>query len=466
MIPVDVSQWHFQHYERLHGFAAQSPQESPHASQLGLLPDQPRLDVDWQHSVSPFEKLSQEAPLRVSLQSAAAGSGVSTVLFALALGLAVIENEARSVAALGARIDDSFVDACGHMLGCRGRIVVLGMGKSGHVGGKIAATLASTGSPAFFVHPGEASHGDLGMITSKDVVLALSNSGETDELLTILPIIKRLNVPLISMTGNPESTLAKAAAVNLHVGVEKEACPLDLAPTSSTTAALVMGDALAVALLRRQLSWDGFKNAILDTTRTSAMVMLIVTGAGFFVSLYAASYMAGLGRCSLLQAEARSDAVVFFLEHQANLGLVRLAEELVERAEGVAPRWFGRLPADSCEVRPVEPHMEQEAPPAPFAPPDVIIQVVDATALERHLELTIELSQLGKPMVLALNMMDEARQKGVHINSRTLSEQAAPRSSRRQLSRTAPWPRGTTLVSPATISTPCVWRCPTTGTPT
>ncbi len=165
------------------------------------------------------------------------------------LGIAVIETEAAAVSALAARIGDGFVDACRHMLACEGRIVVLGMGKSGHIGGKIAATLASTGSPAFFVHPGEASHGDLGMITARDVVLAISNSGETDELLTILPLIKRLGVPLIALTGNAASTLARAAEVNLDVSVAQEACPLGLAPTSSTTATLVMGDALAVSLL-------------------------------------------------------------------------------------------------------------------------------------------------------------------------------------------------------------------------
>ena len=135
------------------------------------------------------------------------------------------------------------------MLECRGRVVVTGMGKSGHIAGKIAATLASTGTPAFFVHPGEASHGDLGMITTADVLLALSNSGETGEIVTILPIIKRLDVPLIAMTGNPGSTLSLAASANINVSVEKEACPLGLAPTASTTAALAMGDALAVALL-------------------------------------------------------------------------------------------------------------------------------------------------------------------------------------------------------------------------
>ncbi len=167
-----------------------------------------------------------------------------------ALGRAVIDTEAAAIAALAARIDQGFVRACRFMLGCEGRIVVLGMGKSGHIGGKIAATLASTGSPAFFVHPGEASHGDLGMITAKDLVLALSNSGETEELLTILPLIKRLGIPLISLTGNPASTLARAADVNLDVSVSQEACPLGLAPTASTTAALAMGDALAVALLQ------------------------------------------------------------------------------------------------------------------------------------------------------------------------------------------------------------------------
>ncbi|SDX30658.1 arabinose-5-phosphate isomerase [Allochromatium warmingii] len=165
------------------------------------------------------------------------------------LGRAVIATEANAVAALAARIDASFVAACAHMLTCDGRIVVLGMGKSGHIGGKIAATLASTGTPAFFVHPGEASHGDLGMITPRDVVLAISNSGETDEILTILPLIKRLGVPLLAMTGRTDSTLAREADVHLDVSVAMEACPLGLAPTSSTTATLAMGDALAIALL-------------------------------------------------------------------------------------------------------------------------------------------------------------------------------------------------------------------------
>jgi len=173
--------------------------------------------------------------------------------------LDVIHIEQQAVEALTHSINDDFVNACQLLLDCKGRVVVTGMGKSGHIGGKIAATLASTGTPAFFVHPGEASHGDLGMITPGDVVIALSNSGETAELLTIVPIIKRLAVPLISLTGNADSSLSQQADIHLHVGVEKEACPLGLAPTSSTTVALVMGDALAVALLdARQFTAEDF----------------------------------------------------------------------------------------------------------------------------------------------------------------------------------------------------------------
>ncbi|MBL4743885.1 MAG: KpsF/GutQ family sugar-phosphate isomerase [Cycloclasticus sp.] len=160
-----------------------------------------------------------------------------------------IQTETDALAALQPRIDQSFVEACRLMLSCEGHVVVTGMGKSGHIGKKIAATLASTGTPSHFVHPGEASHGDLGMITKDDVALALSNSGETGEVLTILPILKRLGIPLISITGNPNSTLATMSDAPLDASTDKEACPLGLAPTSSTTAALVMGDAVAIALL-------------------------------------------------------------------------------------------------------------------------------------------------------------------------------------------------------------------------
>lgn len=168
----------------------------------------------------------------------------------LALAGEVLEIEARAVDGLRARLDDAFVAACRLCLDTPGRIVVTGMGKSGHISGKIAATLASTGTPAFFMHPGEASHGDLGMITNQDVLLAVSNSGETEEIITILPLVKRMGAPLITMTGNPGSTLAEAADVHLDVSVAEEACPLNLTPTASTTATLAMGDALAVALLK------------------------------------------------------------------------------------------------------------------------------------------------------------------------------------------------------------------------
>ena len=160
-----------------------------------------------------------------------------------------IDIEIEAVTALKQYLNDDFCQACEIMLACTGRVVVTGMGKSGHIAHKIAATLASTGTPAFFVHPGEASHGDLGMITQQDVVLAISNSGNTAELLTIVPLIKRMGAKLISMTGNPESLLAEASEVHLNASVEREACPHNLAPTSSTTVSLVLGDALSISLL-------------------------------------------------------------------------------------------------------------------------------------------------------------------------------------------------------------------------
>ncbi|NOZ52650.1 MAG: KpsF/GutQ family sugar-phosphate isomerase [Gammaproteobacteria bacterium] len=168
------------------------------------------------------------------------------------LAQAVLKNEADAIAALVGRIDDHFIQACELILHCKGRIVVMGMGKSGHIGGKTAATLASTGTPAFFVHPGEASHGDLGMITRSDVVMAFSNSGETVEITSLLSVIKRLGVPLIALTGNRDSTLARNANAHLDVSIVKEACPLGLAPTTSTTTALAMGDALAISLLEQR----------------------------------------------------------------------------------------------------------------------------------------------------------------------------------------------------------------------
>lgn len=165
-------------------------------------------------------------------------------------GRAVIATEIAALERIDKSIDENFIRACLLILDCKGRIVVTGMGKSGHIGRKIAATFASTGTPSFFVHPSEAGHGDLGMIKSDDVVLVLSNSGETDEIITLLPVIKRLGIPLISLTGKPGSSLAKTSSVNIDVSVGKEACPMGLAPTASTTATLAMGDALAIALLQ------------------------------------------------------------------------------------------------------------------------------------------------------------------------------------------------------------------------
>lgn len=167
----------------------------------------------------------------------------------LSSALRTIRLEAEAVNALSERIDANFTRACALIMACSGRVIVTGMGKSGHIGKKIAATLASTGTPAFFVHPGEASHGDLGMITKSDIVLAISYSGTSSEIVTLLPLLKRAGIKIISMTANAQSTLGEVAEVNLDISVVHEACPLDLAPTSSTTATLVMGDALAIALL-------------------------------------------------------------------------------------------------------------------------------------------------------------------------------------------------------------------------
>ena len=168
----------------------------------------------------------------------------------LAMAREVLEIEARAVSDLIGRLDQSFAQAVELILNCRGRVVVGGIGKSGHIARKIASTLASTGTPAFFVHPAEASHGDLGMVAHDDVFIALSNSGESDELLAIVPLLKRQGAKLVAMTGNPQSALAREADVHLYAGAEKEACPLNLAPTASTTAALALGDALAVALMQ------------------------------------------------------------------------------------------------------------------------------------------------------------------------------------------------------------------------
>ncbi len=283
-----------------------------------------------------------------------------------ALGLAVLETEAEGLLGLRERIGDAFVAACRHMLACRGRIVVVGMGKSGHIGGKIAATLASTGTPAFFVHPGEASHGDLGMITAQDVVLALSNSGETDEILTILPIIKRLDVPLVALTGNPESTLGRQATVCLDVAVAREACPLGLAPTASTTAALAMGDALAVALLEtRGFGADDFARSH-PAGRLGRRLLLLVddllhTGADLPVvdesALVAQALLEvsakRLGMTAVVDADGRLSGIFTDgdlrrgLDRDIDVHATRVAEAMTRDCKTVAP---GTLAAEALQM--------------------------------------------------------------------------------------------------------------------
>jgi arabinose-5-phosphate isomerase len=252
------------------------------------------------------------------------------------------------------RLGAEFARACRICLDCRGRIVVTGMGKSGHIAGKIAATLASTGTPAFFVHPGEASHGDVGMITRDDAVLALSNSGETDEILTIVPVIKRLGVPLLTMTGNPNSALAHLATVHLDIAVPAEACPLNLAPTASTTAALAVGDALAVALLKaRGFTEEDFARShpagmlgrrlllrVRDVMRTGESVPKVQSDTPLAEGLMEMTRK-GLGMTAVLDG---SDRVVGIftdgdlrraLDRAADLHATRMAEVMTRSAKSV-----------------------------------------------------------------------------------------------------------------------------------
>jgi arabinose-5-phosphate isomerase len=283
------------------------------------------------------------------------------------LALAVIDIESRAVAALADEIRrDSFFQACQLMLNCKGRVVVIGMGKSGHIGSKIAATLASTGTPAFFVHPGEASHGDLGMITPTDVVLALSNSGETAEIITILPIIKRLNVPLIAMTGNVKSTLAKATSACIHVQVEREACPLDLAPTASTTAALVMGDALAIALLEaRGFTKEDFARShpsgalgrrlllLIDDLMHTGDAMPAVGPDTLLVDALMEMTRKGLGMTAVVDADHRLIGIFTdgdlrrAIDHRADVRTARVGEVMTANCKSVHP---GMLAAEALQL--------------------------------------------------------------------------------------------------------------------
>ena len=238
---------------------------------------------------------------------------------ALSLARETLSIEATAVSAMAERMDDSFAQAVALVLASSGRVVVMGMGKSGHVGRKIAATLASTGSPAMFVHPAEASHGDLGMITAADVVLGISNSGESEELTILLPLIKRMGVPLLALTGRPESTLGRHAQVVLDASVEKEACPHNLAPTASTTAQLAMGDALAVALLdARGFKADDFARShpggalgrkllthVSDVMRTGDEVPRVTLDADLMTLMREISAK-GLGMSAIVDADDRA----------------------------------------------------------------------------------------------------------------------------------------------------------------
>jgi arabinose-5-phosphate isomerase len=252
------------------------------------------------------------------------------------------------------RLGREFARACRICLDCRGRIVVMGMGKSGHIAGKIAATLASTGTPAFFVHAAEASHGDIGMITREDAVLALSNSGETAEILNVVPVIKRLAVPLLALTGNPDSALARVADVHLDIGVPEEACPLNLAPTASTTAALGVGDALAVALLEaRGFTEEDFARShpagalgrrlllhVADVMRTGAEIPAVGAGTLLGEGLLEVTRK-GLGMTAVVDAEGRALGVFTdgdlrrALDRAADLRTTRMQDVMTHHAKTV-----------------------------------------------------------------------------------------------------------------------------------
>lgn len=285
---------------------------------------------------------------------------------AIELARKVLAIEADAVAGLIPRLDERFLQAVGLILSSRGRVVVSGVGKSGHIARKIASTLASTGTPAFFVHAAEAGHGDLGMITRDDVVLALSNSGQSDELLTIIPLIKRQGAKLIALTGNPNSTLATEADVHLDARVAQEACPLNLAPTASTTAALALGDALAIALLdARGFDEHDFARAhpggtlgrkllthVSDVMRTGGDVPSVPDTASFFDALVEMSKK-GMGMTAVLDSGGR--AVGIFtdgdlrrtLEGRPDIRALRISEVMKPGPHTIAPH---KLAAEAVEL--------------------------------------------------------------------------------------------------------------------
>jgi arabinose-5-phosphate isomerase len=285
---------------------------------------------------------------------------------ALELARTVLSIEADAVRALSARLDERFLDAMGLILACRGRVVVSGVGKSGHIGRKIASTLASTGTPAFFLHAAEASHGDLGMITRDDVVLALSNSGQSDELLTIVPLIKRQGAKLIAVTGNPESALAKESDVHLDARVAQEACPLNLAPTASTTAALALGDALAVALLdARGFDEQDFARAhpggalgrrllthVADVMRTGEAVPSVPESASFFDVLLEMSRK-GMGMAAVVDSNGKVTGIYTdgdlrrTLEQNPDVRSLKVADIMKRAPRSIAPN---KLAAEAVEL--------------------------------------------------------------------------------------------------------------------
>jgi arabinose-5-phosphate isomerase len=286
--------------------------------------------------------------------------GIATLDFTdealVGLGRQALSIEIDGLQAQLPRLGAEFALACRICLNCRGRVVVTGMGKSGHIGGKIAATLASTGTPAFFVHPGEASHGDVGMITRDDAVLALSNSGETEEILTIVPVIKRLGIPLLAFTGNAASALARLATVHLDIGVPAEACPLNLAPTASTTAALAVGDALAVTLLKaRGFTEEDFARShpagslgrrlllhVRDVMRTGADVPKVAANTPLAEGLMEVTRK-GLGMTAIVDTSDRVQGVFTdgdlrrALDRAANLHTTRMADVMTPQAKTVRP---------------------------------------------------------------------------------------------------------------------------------
>jgi len=285
---------------------------------------------------------------------------------ALRLAHETFDIEARALLGLKARQGESFVHAVQAMLQCAGRVVVMGMGKSGHVGRKIAATLASTGTPAMFVHPAEASHGDLGMVTDRDVVLAISNSGQSDELLTIIPLIKRQGAKLIAMTGNPDSELARESDVHLDARVAQEACPLNLAPTASTTAALALGDALAVALLDAHgFDAQDFARAhpggalgrrllthVSDVMRTGERIPSVSEAASFFDVLLEMSRK-GMGMAAIVDSDRKVVGIFTdgdlrrTLEGKPDLHSLKVTEIMKREPRTIAPR---KLAAEAVEL--------------------------------------------------------------------------------------------------------------------